>query len=249
MTIAIKALFMDLDRAGPIPLYYQLAQRLEAAIEDGRLPHGMRIENEVDLAEQLNISRPTIRRAIRELVDKGLLVRRRGVGTQVVQGHLKRSVDCTSLFEALASTGKSPTTKVLVHEAIVPPPGVLEALALPAGTTVLHMIRLRSSEGVPFALLENHMPPQFLNLAIEDLEKHGLYQLLRARGVTMRVAHQTIGARTCTRKEAELLGQKPGSPVLTMTRTFFDQSGKAFELGENSYRPDLYSFDMTVVEK
>lgn len=249
MTLSIKALFMDLDRAGPIPLYYQLAQRLEAAIEDGRLPHGIRIENEVDLADQLNISRPTIRRAIRELVDKGLLVRRRGVGTQVVHGQLKRSVDCTSLFDALASNNKSPTTKVLLHEAIVPPARVLDALVLPAGTTVLHLIRLRSSEGVPFALLENHMPPQFLDLAIEDLEQHGLYQLLRARGVTMRVAHQTIGARTCTREEAELLDQKPGSPVLTMTRTFFDQSGKAFELGENSYRPDLYSFEMTVVEK
>ena len=249
MTIATKDLFMDLERSGPIPLYYQLARRLQTAIESGQLPHGTRIENEVDLAEQLNISRPTIRRAIRELVDKGLLVRRRGVGTQVVHGQLKRGVEFTSLFDALKLSNRSPTTKVLLHEAMVPAPEVLEALALPPGTTVLHMIRLRYSEGVPFALLENHMPPQFLDLAVDDLEKHGLYQLLRARDVTMRVAHQTIGARASTSEEAHLFGQRPGSPVLTMARTFFDQSGRPFELGSHSYRPDLYSFEMTVVEK
>lgn len=249
MTIATKDLFMDLDRSGPIPLYYQLAQRLQTAIESGQLPAGARIENEVDLADQLKISRPTIRRAIRELVDKGLLVRRRGVGTQVVHGRLKRSVEFTSLYDALSVTNRSPTTKVLLHESVVPSVETLEALVLPAGTSVLHVIRLRYSEDVPFALLENYMPPQFLDITAEQLENHGLYQLLRSRGVTMRVAHQTIGARACTPKEAKLFGQKLGSPVLTMTRTFFDQSGRPFEFGEHSYRPDLYSFEMTVVEK
>jgi DNA-binding GntR family transcriptional regulator len=249
MSIEMKSLFMDLDRSGPIPLYYQLAQRLQSAIESGQLPPGARIENEVELADQLNISRPTIRRAIRELVDKGLLVRRRGVGTQVLSGPLKRSSELTSLFDALTQSNRTPTTKVLLHEAIVPPPHVLESLALPARTTVLHVIRLRSSDGVPFALLKNYMPPQFLDLTAEDLEKHGLYQLLRARGVTMRVAHQTIGARESTAEEAQLFALKRGAAVLTMQRTFFDQSGRPFELGIHSYRPDIYSFEMTVVEK
>jgi DNA-binding GntR family transcriptional regulator len=249
MTISTKDLFMDLERSGPIPLYYQIARRLQAAIESGQLPPGARIENEVDLADQLNISRPTIRRAIRELVDKGLLVRRRGVGTQVVHGRLKRSVELTSLYDALSSAGRAPTTKVLVHEAIVPSSETLNALALPAGTEVLHAVRLRYSEDVPFALLENFMPPQFLDITAEQMEKHGLYQLLRSRGVTMRVAHQTIGARANTPEEAKLFGQKLGAPVLTMARTFFDQSGHPFEVGAHSYRPDLYSFEMTVVEK
>src|SRR5690606_39121735 len=98
-------------------------------------------------------------------------------------------------------------------------------------------------------LLENYLPVQFADITPEQLGRHGLYQLLRARGVTMAVAHQTIGARKATAQEARLFGQKPGSPVLTMSRTFFDQSGRPFELGVHSYRPDLYSFEMTVVEK
>lgn len=240
---------MDLDRSGPIPLYYQVARRLREAIESGELAPGARIENEVALAEQLSISRPTIRRAIQELVDQGLLVRRRGVGTQVVRGRLTRSVELTSLYDDLAASNRSPTTTVLVHEAIVPSPEVLEALSLPEGTEVLHVRRLRLTDGVPLAVLENFLPPEFLTLSPDSFEERGLYQLMRSRGITMRVARQTIGARASTKEEAGLLGLTPLAPVLTMSRTVFDQSGHAVEFGDHSYRPDLYSFEVTLVEK
>lgn len=249
MAVSTEDLFIDLDRSGPIPLYYQIARRMQEAIESGVLAPGARIENELKLAEQLSISRPTIRRAIQELVDQGLLVRRRGVGTQVVRGRLTRSVELTSLYDDLSLSHRSPTTKVLLHEEIVPSAEVLESLTLPPKTTVLHIKRLRYSDGVAFALLENFLPPEFLNLTPEQLEKHGLYQLMRARGTTMRVARQTIGARVGTDEENELFGQKPGSAVLTMSRTLYDQSGHAVEYGEHSYRPDLYSFEVTLVEK
>jgi DNA-binding GntR family transcriptional regulator len=249
MAMSIDELFMDLDRSGPIPLYYQISNRLKTAIERGDLEPGARIENELALAEALSISRPTIRRAIQELVDQGLLVRRRGVGTQVVRGRLTRSVELTSLYDDLARTKRAPTTKLLLHEEMVPRAEILEALTLPAGTKVLRIKRLRSTDGVPLALLENFLPPEFISLEPEQLERHGLYQLLRSRGTTMRVARQTIGARTCTAEEAKLFGQKIGSPVLTMSRTLFDQSGHAVEYGEHSYRPDLYSFEVTLVDK
>src|SRR5258708_39635048 len=73
-------LTVELDRSSPVPLYYQLAQAIEAAIRDGELTPGDRFENELALAKRLTLSRPTTRRAIQELVDKGLLVRKRGVG-------------------------------------------------------------------------------------------------------------------------------------------------------------------------
>jgi DNA-binding GntR family transcriptional regulator len=247
--MSTEELFMDLDRTGPVPLYHQIAQRLQEAIETGRLPPGSRIDNELELSDTLGISRPTIRRAISEVVNRGLLVRRRGVGTQVVQSGSKRDLDLTSLYDALAAAGRSPTTKVLVHEVLVPPAEVLDALTLPDGAAVLHSVRLRYADGVPLALLENYLPAEFFGISVEQLERHGLYQLMRSRGTTLRVAHQSIGARGATRQEAKLFGQKPGSPVLTMTRTFFDQSGHPVEFSINSYRPDLHSFQMTIVEK
>ncbi len=249
MTISIEELFVNLDRSGPIPMYYQIAKRMREAIESGDLPSGARIENEVKVADQLGISRPTIRRAIQELVNEGLLVRRRGIGTQVVRGKLTRNFEITSLYDDLKLKNRAPSTRVLLHEVIVPPVEVLEALALPEGTQVLHLRRLRYTQDVPFALLEDFLPPDFISITAEALEKHGLYQLMRTRGTTLRIARQSVGARASTSEEAKLFEQKPRMPVLTMSRTVFDHSGHPVDYGVHAYRPDLYSFDMTLVEK
>ena len=94
-------LMLDLDRSSPVPLYFQVSRQIEAAIDAGQLAPGDRLENEISLADRWGLSRPTMRRAIQELVDKGLLVRRRGIGTQVVHGRVKRPMDLTSLFDDL----------------------------------------------------------------------------------------------------------------------------------------------------
>lgn len=249
MATAITDLFIDLDRSGPVPLYYQIARRIEEAIEHGDLPPGSRLENEIKLAEQLGLSRPTVRRAIQELVNNGLLVRRRGVGTQVVHGRVTRKVELTSLFDDLVRNHQSPSTRLLLYEVVSPPDEVIEALTLESGTEVLHIKRLRSADGVPFALLENYLPPDFSSITSTALEERGLYQLLRARGTTTRVAKQRIGARRGTAEECSLFNREEASPVLTMTRTLYDDSGEAVEYGSHSYLPDMYSFEVTLVDK
>lgn len=240
---------MDLDRSGPVPLYFQVSQRLRAAIEDGTLPPGSRIENEVKLAEDLGMSRPTIRRAIQELVDQGLLVRRRGVGTQVVMGRFARTVELSSLHDDLSRGDRKPSTRVLLHEVIPADAATAEHLDVAPGTELLHITRLRYTDGIPFARLENYLAPEFTTLSREALEEFGLYQLMRGRGATMRVAKQTIGARAATAEESELFEVEPHAPVLTMSRTLYDDSGRAVEYGIHSYLPDLYSFEITLVEK
>ena len=97
---------VELDRSSPVPLYYQLAQAIEAAIRDGELSPGDRFENELALAKRLTLSRPTTRRAIQELVDKGLLVRKRGVGTQVVRSQFRRTEALSSLNEDIIKAGR-----------------------------------------------------------------------------------------------------------------------------------------------
>ena len=93
---------MDLDRSSPVPLYHQLALALESAIHDGRLRPGDRLENELALTTRLGLARPTARQAIQELVRKGMLVRKRGVGTQVVGAPVRRDVRFSSLHDDLA---------------------------------------------------------------------------------------------------------------------------------------------------
>src|ERR1700754_77717 len=86
-----------IDRNSPVPLYFQVAQHLEQAITSGELPTGTLLQNEVDLAQSLGLSRPTMRRAMQHLVDKGLVTRRRGSGPRVVQPKLLRQLEFTIL--------------------------------------------------------------------------------------------------------------------------------------------------------
>lgn len=248
-TVWPDELFADLDRTGPVPLYFQVSTRLEAAIRSGRIAPGARLENEIAIGQRLGLSRPTVRRAIQELVDKGLLVRRRGIGTQVVQGQVTRQVELTSLYEDLQTAHHEPGTKVLTHELVPATDVVAEGLGVAQGEEVVFVRRQRSTDGVPVAVLENYLPREFSDITTEQLESRGLYQILRARGVTIRIAKQKIGARRAAGDESELLDIDKSGAVLTMERIAFDSSGRAVEFGHHCYRPDMYSFETTLVAK
>lgn len=241
-------LSVELDRSSPVPLYYQLAQAIEAAIEDGDLAPGDRFENELALAKRLTLSRPTTRRAIQELVDKGLLVRKRGVGTQVVQSPMHRRVELTSLFDDLSRAGQQPSTQLLDYSVGPADDEVARELGLDEGREVAAIRRLRRANGEPLAVMTNYLP---VEIAPEpgELETSGLYQSLRARGVHIRLARQRIGARLATKAEARLLDEKPGAPLLTMKRTAFDDSGRVVETGTHCYRASRYYFDTTLVDR
>src|SRR3954464_13417350 len=130
------------DRLGLSPPP-RLPSQLEATIDDGRLAPGDQIENEIALADRLGLSRPTVRRAIQDLVAKGLLVRQRGVGTQVASRMVHRRVELTSLHDDLARAGRSPRTEVLSFEPEVQDARACRALGLEPGTPLLFVERLR----------------------------------------------------------------------------------------------------------
>lgn len=241
--------FVDLDLSGPTPLYVQVATRLEDAIRSGSMPAGARLETEIALSERLGLSRPTVRRAIQDLVDKGLLVRRRGIGTQVVHGPVTRRVELTSLHDDLVQNAQAPSTRLLGREDTRASGPVAAALGIAPGSLVVRILRVRFAEAVPMAILENYLPREFLDITDDDLEEHGLYELLRSRGVTIRVAKQRIGARAVTDDEARLLEIEDGDAVLSMSRTAYDAAGRAVEYGVHCYRPDRYSFEMTLVDR
>ncbi|MFV0435319.1 MAG: GntR family transcriptional regulator [Leucobacter sp.] len=242
-------LFTDLDRNGPVPLYFQISSRLERAIREGVIPSGARLENEVSIGKRLGLSRPTVRRAIQELVNKGLLVRRRGIGTQVVQAHMSRPVELTSLYEDLTRASHVPTTQVLSIVRTAADEDTARKLQLPVDSEITRLRRLRCADGTPMAILENALPPNYSDITAQELEQHGLYEILRARGVTIKIANQTIGARRAQGDEPELLDIAKAGPVLTMDRVAFDQDGRAIEAGHHCYRPDLYSFETTLVSR
>ncbi|KNB53444.1 GntR family transcriptional regulator [Streptomyces caatingaensis] len=238
-----------MDRGSPVPLYYQLAQQLEAAIERGGLAPGSLLGNEIELAARLGLSRPTVRQAIQSLVDKGLLVRRRGVGTQVVHSQVRRPLELSSLYDDLESAGQRPATRLLSHTVEEATAQVAAALGVEEGTEVVHIERLRLAHGEPVAHLRNHLPSGLLDLDGDVLAETGLYRLMRTAGITLHSARQTIGARAATPQEAELLGEPAGAPLLTMERTTFDDTGRAVEFGSHLYRASRYSFDFQLLAR
>ena len=238
-----------LDRSSPVPLYFQVAAQLEQAIKDGRLGPGGRMDNEVALANQLGLSRPTVRQAIQVLVDKGLLVRKRGVGTQVVQSRIRRSVELTSLHDDLVRAGKHPRTKVLALALVDAAEDARDHLGIDAGSKIWTLERLRFIDDEPLALLHNIVPASVADLSVADLDQGGLYEALRLAGVHMRVANQEIGARRASAREARLLEETKGAPLLTMRRTAYNDKGLAVEYGTHVYRPDLYAFQLTLVDR
>jgi DNA-binding GntR family transcriptional regulator len=240
------AVSLQVDRNSPVPLYFQVAQHLEQMIESGDLPAGARLENETDLADRLGLSRPTMRRAIEYLVGLGLVVRKRGIGTQVVQTKVKRDVELSSLFDDLTKAGREPSTRVVSFRTEAAPDEVAASLGIAAGTEVYVFERQRFAGGEPLALMRNHVPADLLTLTEADLEKQGLYNLLRASGIALRIAKQAIGAKAATAAEARALGERRGAPLLTMERSVYDEQGRAIEHGTHLYRASRYSFDLTL---
>jgi GntR family transcriptional regulator len=240
---------ITVDRASPVPMYYQVAQQLEQAIETGELPPGTRLDGELALAAELGVSRPTLRRAIEYLVERGYLVRRRAVGTQVVHPKVRRPMELSSLYDDLSTSHKNPRTTVLSIARVPASDAVAHALGLEDGTEVQALERLRYADGQPLAVMRNWLPVGAVELDAERLERGGLYQLMRAAGVRLHLASQTIGARAATGAEARLLQAHKGEPLLTMARTTYNESGQAVELADHIYRASLYSFELVLVTR
>jgi DNA-binding GntR family transcriptional regulator len=101
------------------------------------------------------------------------------------------------------------------------------------------------------AVMQNWIHPRYENLLASktELASTGLYQWLRSQGAAIQVAKQKIAARRASTEEAGLLEIDKNSPVLTMDRTVFDNTGVALEHGSHCYRTDLYSFEFTIVER
>jgi DNA-binding GntR family transcriptional regulator len=238
---------LSIKRTSPVPLYFQVAQHLENAISSGQIPPGTRFDNEIALADRLGLSRPTMRRAMQHLVDKGLIVRRRGIGTRVVQPKVRRPLDLTSLFDDLTSTGQKPTTQVLGYEILGADSAVAEKLAVPEGSSVVRVERLRCARKLPIARMTNFLPVAVFDVTADDLERRGLYELLRSNGVRLHSAIQTVGARKASAAEARLLGEPRGAALLTMQRLSFDDHGQAVEWGDHLYAASRYAFEINLL--
>ncbi len=244
VTTEIRA--VSIDRSSPVPLYFQLAQHLETAIRSGALPVGTRLDNEVQLAQELGLSRPTVRAAFRYLAERGMVTRRRGYGTVVAREKINRDVQLTSLHDDLTQAGRKPSTTVLRNEVGAASELVAGALELAEGSLVICLERIRFADGEPIALMHNFLPAALVHLNDEMLETHGLYEILRAAGLQLTSATQRMSAKNASAAEARMLDEPRGAALLTMERTVRDAQGSPVEFGQHVYRASRYSLGTTL---
>ncbi|WP_318152682.1 GntR family transcriptional regulator [Microbacterium helvum] len=238
---------VSLDRNSPVPLYFQLAEQLQAAITDGSAQPGDPVENEVAMSKRLGLSRPTVRYAIRYLVDQGLLVRKRGLGTFITSRRVHRRVSKGSLYEDLSAQGRNPTTKVL-SQANERNPKAAAALELDPDTELIALKRLRYADGETLTIMHNWLPARFGPITSEDLEQRGLYSILHDHGVGPIVVHQSISARLPSPDERDLLQISSRLPVIAVSRTAFQPGGAPVEYAEHVYRSDNYEIELVLEE-
>ncbi|MCJ7676476.1 MAG: GntR family transcriptional regulator [Anaerolineales bacterium] len=233
------------DPSSTVPLYAQVKDAIRAHIAGGELKPGDRLPGEVAWGEQLGISRMTIHRALRELVNEGLLIRQRARGTFVaVPRRDKVMVEgpLFSLTEELTRDGLAFSNRILAQAVIAAAPDIAADLRLPAGAPVVRLLSLRTVGRQSFALEEMRYPfDRFPAMATLDLNNRSTYATLEAEynaHPDQAVDHITAG--TATAAEARLLGLKPGRPVLRVRRVSYDASGQPVESTVATFLADRY---------
>jgi GntR family transcriptional regulator len=225
------------------PLYLKLKQALETAIQTGRLQHGEALPPERDLADHVEISRVTVRKAVDELVREGLLIRRHGSGTFVakpvskVEQPLSR---LTSFTEDMARRGLKTRAEWLERGLFEPSPDEMVMLGLPAGHLVARLGRLRVADDNPLAIERASLSAEVL--PDPESVKTSLYAELARRNARPVRAIQRISACNIKDTDAALLGVTPGSAGLAIQRISYLASGKVVELTRSLYRGDAYDF-------
>ena len=165
----------------PSPLPTATAASIEARIRDGAWAPGTRLPPERELGRSLDVSRSTLRLALAELEERGLITRHQGRGTFVARPRVQADVGgYFSLRDALRARGIRLETRVLEVAVIEAPRGVAQDLGLLPGESVVRIDRLRSAEGEPLVIDTAHLPAaRFPGLETRDLATRSLYDILR----------------------------------------------------------------------
>lgn len=241
---AFADLIGGLDEQSRAPLYQQLRRALKDAIEDNRLAAEEALPPERELAEQLGISRITVRKALDSLVADGMLTRRQGAGTFVAsreESRVEKSFSKLSSFsEDMLSRGRRPESVWLSRTSGSVTPEESLTLGLSPGSKVYRFNRIRYADGEAMALEQSTIAGFCLpdEMAVGD----SLYEALAQFSARPVRALQRLRAVLFTGERAKLLGIEDGAPGLFIERRGFLKDGRAVEVTNSYYRGDAYDF-------
>lgn len=229
-----------LDEASPLPLYQQLQRALRQAIESRQIGPDDALPPEREIADDLHISRITVRKAIDGLVSEGLLVRRQGAGTYVCARVEKNFSKLTSFSEDMRARGRTPRSVWLrKSEGSVTPEEALTLRSSP-GTPVFRFQRIRFADDAPMCI--EYATVLAACLPSIEAVKTSLYEALELAGNRPVRALQRLRAVLFTAEQAKLLQIHERDAGLLVERVGFLKDGQAVEFTQSYFRGDIYDF-------
>jgi GntR family transcriptional regulator len=229
-----------LDESSAQPLYQQLQRALRGAIENRIIGPDDALPPERDLAEMLKVSRITVRKAIDELVEDGLLIRKQGSGTFVSNRVEKNFAKLTSFSEDMRARGREPRSLWLNRAAGTVTPEESLTLRSSPGTPVFRFHRIRIADEAPMAL--EYATVLATCLPSVDAVDNSLYEALERTGNRPVRALQRLRAVLLTAEQAKLLKAQEGEAGLLVARVGYLKDGRAVEFSQSFYRGEIYDF-------
>jgi len=225
------------------PLYVRIRNELQARIDASQWRPGDQIPSEAALAEQFGVTRMTVRQALEQLSNSGVLVKRRGLGTFVSEPEAaihRRLNRLGSFAEELGMEESSVSTIIYAQELTSPPPEVAGFLAVKPAEEVVRLLRLRTADARPVALQESWFRLMTLPSALrEPLVDGSLYRTMSQRaGVEVRWAQQEMTAAVATPEQAAILNVGPGTPVIATTRRTYGDNDAPVEFARSWTRAE-----------
>jgi GntR family transcriptional regulator len=239
---------MRISRREHTPIFIQIADELRQHIERGTFKVGDVLPSEREYAEQLQVSRMTVRAALDKLVNEGLLVRQHGRGTIVAAAKINRNaLGFMSFTEDMQSRGMEASSQILTFRAQGSDAATAAQLGLPVGAKTIFLERVRLADGEALALERVHLPhDRFSDLLKMNLAQHSLYTLLELHfGCYPTVADETVEATSLSVGDARVLGVPRHSPALLACRITRDDHGTPIESVQTLYRADRYRMVFT----
>lgn len=232
-----------------IPLYRQIADALEGRIRQGGLEEGQQLPSEARLGEGFGVSRITVRQALAELEQKGLVERVPGKGTYARRSDAKveRITRLSGFGENMAALGLTASYRVLRAEEAVAPPEVADRLGVP-GRRAFLVERVLLADGTPVGAHVSYMPMWLVNdapgeFAKDALQEGGsLYDAVAAAGSSLGRAEEIVEPVVLDASEAGRLETEDRALGLQVRRTVYDPDGRPIEYVTITYRADSYTF-------
>lgn len=231
-----------LEKKSQSPLYQQLMTRLRNDILAGVYPSGGRIPSEQVLCDTYRVSRVTVRKALLDLVQEGLLVRRQGKGTFVAGERLERNLHTITSFSAECERmGRSVQTKVISSQIITGRPEEAQKLGLDPQSELIELTRLRMSEDEPVMLEHNFFSPK-LRFLLDEPPSGSLYELLSHNNLIPSHAEHYISLGHASQTVGKYLIIPVGEAVLVLDEVVYDQQSQPLHVSKQWIRGDRFAF-------